>query len=414
MKSHYLLVLCSLLGISGSSYSEQQTIPAHKKKLTLLIYMNGQNNLEPYVHINKRWIEKEGVDPDMNVLLFVGTHRQGEPKSATKAVVIDHKTTIVEKIPEIDFTTKEAFLMACRWATTEYPANEMAIIMWGHEIPHCHHARCIAWDNSSTRDFTSQDLQEMLETTVQKYLHGKKLAFIGFDSATQSSMELASAIKPYAHFMIASENNIPAIGWPYHFIMKAFKEHKNNLTTFITHDIVDAYKNYYDRIAQDYTLACIDLNKIDPIIENINNISQTLSDLLNVQKSHSVSDALSDVSTDTTRFDEPAYADLYDWYTHILKKVNSFICIKKEDTTRLTLRLQLLATQGIDLIAKTVVTTIQGTDFPRAHGMLIYLPEQYIDKTYLITPWTNQTKWLRFLRAYLEQARFIEQSNLPE
>jgi hypothetical protein len=377
---------------------------AKKKKLTVMIYMAGDNNLEPYINVNKRWIEHEGVDADMNMLLFMCTHRTNEPKLATKAIVEDHKTTIIEKIKGLDSGNKETLIKACQWAT-QYPSDEYAFILWDHGSgPLNKNARRgICYDNTTGHFLTDADLHDAFTTISQQYLHGKKLAFIGFDACLMGAIEIASVIKPFTNYMISSEHTIPAVGWPYHIILKSFKEHKNNLTTFITHDIVNAYQNYYDHISQDYTLSCIDTNKIDPIIENINNISQTLSDLLNVQKNHSVSDALSDVSTDTTRFDEPAYADLYDWYTHILKKVNSFVCIKKEDTTRLTLRLQLLAKQGIDLVAKAVVAAVQGTYFSQTHGMLIYLPERYIDKTYLTTQWASQTKWLGFLRTYLDK-----------
>lgn len=392
--------------------TETKKPQANKKKLTVMIYMAGDNNLEPYINVNKRWIEHEGVDPDMNMLLFMCTHRANEAKLATKAIVVDHKTTVIERIKGLDSGNKETFIKACEWAT-QYPSEEYAFILWDHGSGPLNKnaSRGICYDNTTGHFLSDSDLYQAFSKISQQYLHGKKLAFIGFDACLMGAVEIASVIKPFTNYMISSEHTIPAVGWPYHFILKSFKEHKNNLNSFITHDIVSAYQNYYDRISQDYTLSCIDTNKIDPITENINNISQTLSEFLNLQKNQSVSNALSDVSADTTRFDEPAYADLYDWYANILHKISQFTCVKKADTDRLTLRLTLLAKKGLELVKQSVVGAVQGTYFSQAHGMLIYLPERYIDKTYLTTQWAQQTNWLSFLRTYLAKAKHQEETD---
>ncbi len=386
------------------------SVHAKKKKLTLMIYMAGDNNLEPYIDLNRKQIEREGVDPDLHMLLFMCTHRANEPKLATKAIVVDHKTTIVEKLKGLDSGNKDTFIKACQWAL-EYPADEYAFILWDHGSgPLNKNARRgICYDNTTGNFLTDNDLYQAFSTVSQKFLHGKKLAFLGFDACLMSAIEIASVVKPFANYMISSEHTIPAVGWPYHYIMQSFKQHKNNLATFITHDIVAAYQKYYDRLSQDYTLSCIETNSIDPLIENINAISQTLTELLNAQKNNTVSRALSDASAETTRFDEPAYADLYDWYANIAHKISTMKCIKKEDADRLIPRLTLLTTQGILLLKKAVVGAGQGTMFAQSHGVLIYLPEHYIDKTYLTTQWSNQTGWLSFLRTYLAKHRDNQQ-----
>ncbi|PFH35659.1 hypothetical protein BESB_053100 [Besnoitia besnoiti] len=100
-----------------------------------------------------------------------------------------------------------------------FPSKHAALTLWNHGS---------AWvgfgDDESSADHAPMSLQDIAQG-LQKGLRGsergkKDLAFkfsvLGFDACLMASYDVLEAVAPFAHFVIASEDNEPGHGWNYH------------------------------------------------------------------------------------------------------------------------------------------------------------------------------------------------------
>lgn len=86
------------------------------------------------------------------------------------------------------------------------------------------------------------------------------LEWIGFDACLMASVENASALAPFARYLIASENTEPADGWNYSFLKDIEQDADGGATG---QRIVDSYFN--TDAADERTLSCIDLSMMDEV-----------------------------------------------------------------------------------------------------------------------------------------------------
>ena len=85
----------------------------------------------------------------------------------------------------------------------------------------------------------------------------RELSWIGFDACLMSSVETAAAMKPYAGYMIASQETEPGFGWHYSFL-KDIEKDRNGAET--GKRIIDAYFENAPDSGELMTLSCVDLS----------------------------------------------------------------------------------------------------------------------------------------------------------
>ena len=156
---------CITLAVRAAQKPKPQPKPSKprvKKKMTLLVYMAADGNLEQFVDFNRKQMERFGSDDQVNILLFICTHRVNEQKLAAKAIVYKNKTVIVDKIPNLDSGSKSALLTACKWATSEeFAAEEFCVILWDHGFGPLNRLprRGICYDNTTGHFLSDVDFR---------------------------------------------------------------------------------------------------------------------------------------------------------------------------------------------------------------------------------------------------------------
>ncbi len=390
-----------LLGsTSNPVFVKKVSIPSSKKKLTMMLYMAGDNNLGPYIDFNRSQCEREGVADDMNLLIFACTRRAGEGKIATKMIVKGHSTAIIEKIPGADSGNKETLKMALEWAS-RYPAEHSAVVLWDHGFNVKHMARYgMCHDNSTGHYLTDLDLREVFDIATREYFK-KKIDVIGFDACFTAGIEIVSAMQPYATYMVASEQSILAGGWPYNLILRSFKQGKKNPEGF-ARSIVNAYKTYYSPLTQDYTLSLISLNHVQPVITQFKSIAIALTEALKKQKNGTIARAIKNALANTVHFANPrSQADIHDWYGHLIGYVDTMQLVDPNETDKLHQNLKRFLWVGRQYNVKCVIASVAGDPFSGTRGMHVYFPHYRFDTHYLKTYWSHLVpEWAFFLKEY--------------
>ncbi|PHJ18833.1 calcium binding egf domain-containing protein, partial [Cystoisospora suis] len=100
-----------------------------------------------------------------------------------------------------------------------FPSQHLALTLWNHGS---------AWigfgddeSNANGQPMSLKDITQGLRQGLRESERGKKdtllkFSVLGFDACLMASFDVLEAVSPYAHFVIASEDNEPGHGWNYH------------------------------------------------------------------------------------------------------------------------------------------------------------------------------------------------------
>lgn len=206
-----------------------------EKEWTILVYMAGDNDLEPYLVKNFQALEKSGSSPNIN--LVAEFDRGNTPKSpvskwtGSRRFLITKSTdnkkitsAPVQDLGDVNMADPKHLSDFVQWGVKNYPARHYMLIINDHG-----YGFMGALDDKGSKDV--MDLPEMgkaLEMATKgesDYISngakdaaaktGKKIDILGFDACLMGQVEVAYELKDYANIMIASEEVIGSSGWPY-------------------------------------------------------------------------------------------------------------------------------------------------------------------------------------------------------
>jgi hypothetical protein len=289
---------------------------------TILIYMNGKNNLEKYAIKNFEQIAS--VDRPNNRINVVVEF--GRPKShySTKygpwsgvkrfLVVKNTQPTTKEQVMDVgqsggttDMGSPQAFADFVEWGRSKYPAHHYVLIIWNHgqgwrfqtasnlklrikasntvtaaglrnlqeedsEISQIGGYRSVSYDQDTKNTLFNRDIEEVLT----KHLNGQRLDLIGFDACLMSMIETAYALRKVGTTMVGSEELEPADGWDYSRWLPALISDPTIDAVALSSNIVSAYKTQYGNNAET-TLSALDLTGIDALSAALSEFADALS-----------------------------------------------------------------------------------------------------------------------------------------
>ena len=112
------------------------------------------------------------------------------------------------------------------WAYRECPAENYALVVWGHGPELCYQT-----PDAGRRQlyFKPQDLAKALRDAgigKDPEKPDKKLCVIGMDACSMSTFEFAFELRNLAEFMVASQDEVPDLSFPYYSILEQLKAGK--------------------------------------------------------------------------------------------------------------------------------------------------------------------------------------------
>jgi len=216
-----------------------------EKEWTVLVYMAGDNDLEPYLVNNLIALEKVGSNDGVNVVVeldrgekpkspvtrWKGSRRFLVQKSEDNARVA---SPVVQELGPVNMADPQHLSDFIKWGMQNYPAKHYMVIINDHG-----YGFMGAADDKGNKD--TMNLKEMhqafdlaskgMQKTVTEGVKdatqatGKKIDVIGFDACLMGMVEVGYELKDYADVMVASQEVIGSGGWPY----GAFAEDAKNV-----------------------------------------------------------------------------------------------------------------------------------------------------------------------------------------
>ncbi|MEM4953708.1 MAG: clostripain-related cysteine peptidase, partial [Desulfurococcaceae archaeon] len=166
-------------------------------------------------------------------------------------------------------------------AASRYPAQHYALILWDHG----NSWNGFGWDETNNDYLTVEEIKEALSNI------NIKIDLLGFDACLMASIEVAYTLSLTGNVdvMIASEEYVPAYGWPYDKILSKLVENPNMTPEELAKVIVNEYIESYSKGSQGFapyaTMSAINMNKIGEIVSHLGDLSRYLLDNINIYKS---------------------------------------------------------------------------------------------------------------------------------
>jgi Clostripain family len=270
--------------------------------------------------------------------------------------------------------------------TGDLIAERFCVVAWGHGVE-------LLLDEDRLRTSKGKELRVnrryLTPANLRKGLEGtklfkskKKFDIIGLDACSMSMLELASELQSCADFMIASQEDVPDVSFPYLKILeglKAVSGGKKMEAKEVSKTIADLYLTAYrDYISapgsgvRAMTLSSLDLNQVKTVTGPLRKVAD---ELLNWRKDENVCRAILDARSHSRSFVFGLFVDLFDFCKQLEGKLGSMApelrlaCSQIREATK--------EKDGGCVIRNA--TDKRGKK--NCHGLSIYFPYRRDDKT---------------------------------
>lgn len=260
-----------------------------------------------------------------------------------------------------------------------YEADYYGLVLWNHGG-----GAVLGFGADENYDYDSLSLNDIDTAMAESKIHedGKKFEWVGFDACLMGMIEVADMMADYSGYLIASEEIEAGSGWDYSFLKELsdgehFDGNKSGKC------IIDAYENFFrsNRLyILDYTLSCMDLEKVDMVVDKLRNFVKAAGEEL-TNESYSQIAKKRDESKAFGKITETSFYDTVD-LGDLANKMSVYYSDETED-------LQAALKEFI---------VYEKSNVPYANGVAIYFP--YENKEYAQL-WLDEYETMDFSPDYM-------------
>jgi hypothetical protein len=417
-----------------------------KKHTTFLVYMAANNDLYPFAIHNLRQMMQVGSNNNINIVVELSRPGRNSP---TQRIYIEKNSALLlsplphETPQKYDSGNAQTLINFVQWAVQDFPAEHYALILWDHatgvldpgpfrsiktndlyfvnpESEKLEIDRGIGFMSVLMQELTNKNKRAVcFDDTFHTYISNPEIMFalkeittnilkkpldlIGFDACLMGMIEIASLAKNFVNFMVASEELEYGNGWNYAKVLKPFESKQLSPKEFCQ-QIVHAYGEEYEPIANDYTQSGLDLSLSQALEENISQVAILLTRLFTEHSPKNLKNLLKLCKSPQycTCMDEPSYIDLGHFYKNLLKYLpHTQLNSKVEEGKAALQKVYELLHTGLDILHNFVIHNVSGEGMKNAHGVSICFPEYRIHQSYLQSNFSTNNNWSCFINHYI-------------
>jgi hypothetical protein len=264
------LVSLALLWGAAAPTSARAAPPA---SWTILVYINGVNDLEPYSLTSFQQMAKIGSTQDVNIVTEfgrLGTYNSA-PNSPQWSGVLRFKitkglvpgpTTAIANLGTADMGSPQTLADFLAWGTATFPASHYMLVIWNHGQGYRAYAmsgasafssspsqspfRSISTDDLHHSKLYMRDVEDVLAGVVASgALAGRKFDIVGFDACLMAMVENSYALRSVSKYMVASEELEPGLGWRYDDWLGQLTANPSQDGLALGKQLIDSYRRTY-------------------------------------------------------------------------------------------------------------------------------------------------------------------------
>lgn len=198
------------------------------KDLTVLVYKNAKNNLEPFGFLDMNEMELAGSSDRVNVVVefgrlpgggagkenWSGARRYYITKDADPAAIV---SPVLWERASVDMGDWRELADFAAWGKANFPAKKYVLVIWNHgngwkRSAGGKKARGISFDDETGNYITTPQLALALKAAGP-------VDVLAFDACLMQTAEVASEVRNYAQIVAGSEETEPGEGYPYDLII---------------------------------------------------------------------------------------------------------------------------------------------------------------------------------------------------
>jgi hypothetical protein len=398
-----------------------------KKPWTFMVYMAGDNNLDPDGVQDLKEMKKVGSTRDVNIIAQFDRETGHMAKRYYLRKGGKVARDAVANIGKVNTGDPKNLLDFAKWGIKNYPADHYALVLWNHgqgwddtdifagerlrsfrrlasgTVRHSlfhapvrntlkkaardMEARAILIDDNAKDFLDNQEMKKVL-ASVKKLLR-RKLEILGMDACLMSMAEVGYQIHESAEFTVGSEETEPLEGWPYNSILVELVKKPamtgRDLCTLIVGKYIDSYKQ--DAVTQ----AACDLSRAEDLATAVANLARVLNAGL---ADSTTRQRLLSARTRVQEYEVADNIDLVDFCMVLAKSMPGTEIAQRCDDVIKTAK-----------TAYVVASGFKGKSMENSHGVAIYFPKGNVSPLYPGLDFSRKTGWDAFLKSYLAAVR---------
>jgi hypothetical protein len=372
---------------AASALFDGAAAKAEPKEWTLMVFLNGHNNLDDFGAVNIKQMEKVGSNDRVNIVVQWAS--LGKP---TKRMLIQRSETgevsspVIEELPAVDMGSADQLSEFIAWVVERFPASHYMVDLWDHGAGWHLKKRGtispndISWDDQSGNHITTEQLGLVMRKA--KALIGRPIDILGFDACLMAMAEVMAQVADSVHYVAGSEQTEPGAGWPYEKFLKQWLAGAADDGAALLKALTEQYVAAYGR---DVAFSGVDLTKLPAFLSAVKDLGQELAQLDAARFAEVFKAAQA-----TQRY---AYEDYGDFMDFVAKLANAPVALVSAPLiAAVTAAYQAL-----------VVANAATADIGGSSGVSVWLPMssslwQEYGARYLGLVWHQLTQWGDFVK----------------
>ncbi|MFA6584343.1 MAG: clostripain-related cysteine peptidase [Elusimicrobiaceae bacterium] len=267
-------VLCAAMLLApavpsfAAAPAPQMVLPLPAKKWTVMVYMNGRNNLVNQVPVDLKEFMSVGSSNDVNIVAEVGRLTE----TTNIFYVGQMKLTSVLKFNRPDMGSYKHAAEFIKWTKQNFPAERYAFIMWGHGS---------GWKDSSespekrrgvSYDLVAKSYIKADQLNLLFALSGPIDLYIS-NACLMQSAEVAYQMRNGVRYLVGSQNEMPEHGFDFKALSRIFADNPQISARDAAIRVVQSYgqsvsPSFADRVG--ITMSAIDTSQLASLPRQLN------------------------------------------------------------------------------------------------------------------------------------------------
>ena len=358
------------LGNDGDSSKTSDT--GGDTKWTYMVYIAGDNNLSDAAIGDINEMEQVGSNDSVNVVVQVEFSQQYTPDMSGNTqrgkILKDSDTAINSPLEDMganfDMGVKETLTDFIKWATTNYPADYYALVLWDHGAGWKLSRQTGGAVRGALQDETSGSFMSLPDLASAVSESGVHLDVINFDACLMAMYEVAYEFNGLTDYMVFSEEVEPGDGDPYDTILQDLVDNPNMTPSELAITITKKFKEFYQSYDRTkITKSAVDMSKTTQLHNQICELVQFMNSNMDSERPH-----IQGARDTSINYQYPENRDLGDFLENYFNLTSNSDIINKMTEIQATLTDMVISNE---IFSPTTNDPITGSD-----GLAIFLPRR--------------------------------------
>ena len=249
------------------------------KEWTIMIYLNGDNNLDSFGYKDINEMERIGSSDQVNIIVL----QDRENSTARKLFITkdndDNEITskVIEESGNIDMGDAKTLVNFVVWCAKKYPAKNYMLDIWNHGSGWKKRQRGISYDDQSGNHITTVELGNAMASIYG--IIGKKLDILLMDACLMQMAEVVYEFKDYVKYCVASEETAPGDGYAYDLFLGPLTAEPFMDSRRLSRLMAQSYIAYYNSAGKMATQSVIDVERMDGFVKKFNELCRRMAEL---------------------------------------------------------------------------------------------------------------------------------------